>query len=315
MLERLRRTKLMYSIYNFFHRSQLSHNESVFKKIGLNKKYYSSISSKDFLHLAPQGLNTIIDKKPLLEKCSLYHKLSEDDRQSLLNFDNQGYALLKNYVASEYVDQVNEQIESLVAQQKIKFTYGKKLMFAIHKSPVINQVGNNTELKEILSVLIGGEAKLFQSINFLMGSEQATHSDSFHMTTYPVGGLLGVWIALEDIYEDNGPLHYYPKSHKLPYYMNKDYDNEGSDFFLGDKSYKAYEEMIRTKIKEQPLEKVKFLAKKGDLFIWHANLFHGGEPHLNKQKTRKSMVFHYFKKGCICYHEITQRPALIKEAF
>ncbi|GAC1370573.1 MAG: hypothetical protein NVSMB30_09360 [Hymenobacter sp.] len=38
---------------------------------------------------------------------------------------------------------------------------------------------------------------------------------------------------------------------------------------------------------------------------------HGGEPHLDKARTRQSMVFHYFSRAHICYHEITQRPALL----
>ncbi len=63
------------------------------------------------------------------------------------------------------------------------------------------------------------------------------------------------------------------------------------------------------------MEKQVFTAKKGDLLIWHANLMHGGEPHTNKEKTRKSMVFHYFNENYICYHEITQRPALIYKKY
>ena len=69
--------------------------------------------------------------------------------------------------------------------------------------------------------------------------------------------------------------------------------------------------MIADKLIEHNIPKKIFTAKKGDLLIWHANLFHGGEPHLNKAKTRKSMVFHYFNENNICYHEITQRPAFI----
>ena len=101
-------------------------------------------------------------------------------------------------------------------------------------------------------------------------------------------------------------LHYFEGSHKLPYYLNKDYDNEGNDWLLGKKSYEEYEEMIEEKIVQQQLKKKIFLAKKGDILIWHANLFHGGNPHLDKEKTRKSLVFHYFGKNVICYHEITQ---------
>jgi ectoine hydroxylase len=60
-------------------------------------------------------------------------------------------------------------------------------------------------------------------------------------------------------------------------------------------------------------EKKEFLAKKGDVFIWHANLVHGGAPIINKASTRKSMVIHYYAKDVIKYHEITERPSLMDE--
>ena len=52
--------------------------------------------------------------------------------------------------------------------------------------------------------------------------------------------------------------------------------------------------------------------QKGDVLVWHANLIHGGEPQTNPESTRKSMVFHYYAQDAICYHEITQRPSLMK---
>jgi ectoine hydroxylase-related dioxygenase (phytanoyl-CoA dioxygenase family) len=131
------------------------------------------------------------------------------------------------------------------------------------------------------------------------------------MSTYPLGGLIAAWVALEDITPENGPLHYYPGSHKLPYYLNADYDNEGNSWLIGDKDYSAYEAFIDQRVQELGLKKEIFLAKKGDIFIWHANLLHGGEPHSNKALTRRSMVLHYFSPDHICYHEITQRPALL----
>ena len=37
---------------------------------------------------------------------------------------------------------------------------------------------------------------------------------------------------------------------------------------------------------------------------------HGGEPMLNQELTRKSMVVHYFANDVIAYHEISERPAI-----
>jgi len=314
MKDFLMRLKLTYSVYNFFHRKQLIHNEIVYKKLNLKKKYYSPISSKDFVGL-PGNVDTYpeLASKAALEHCKVYKELSVSDQKSLSEFNEKGYAILSRYLSDKQVDEINDEIKQLLKKKRVKPLRNNKIMFAIHASPLLRHIANNEKLREVLSALLGGNAILFQSINFTMGSEQASHSDSIHMTTFPLGGLLGVWIALEDISEDNGPLHYYPGSHKLPYYLNAEYNNEGNSFLIGDKSYTEYENMINGKITSLGLKKEIFKAKKGDLLIWHANLFHGGEPHLDKTKTRKSMVLHYFREGSVCYHEIKQRPALIKQ--
>jgi hypothetical protein len=297
----IRRLKLAYMVYNFFNRNRLKHNLKHYRKLGLNKQYFSPVSSKDFKDLDPEILKKNFDRnRPV--------NISETDLQG---FHENGYLVLQNYLKDEQVDSINEGIQKLIDSGEVKFRHRNKIMFAFKKLPLVKEIGTNPDLLAILSALMEGNAELFQSINFITGSEQHTHSDSVHMTTFPLGGLLGVWIALEDIDEDNGPLHYYPKSHLLPYYLNADYGNEGNKLLLGPKDYTEYEKMIDSKVKELSLQKKIFTAKKGDLLIWHANLLHGGEPHHNKSKTRKSMVLHYYNTDCICYHEITQRPALM----
>lgn len=310
MIKLIRRLKVAYAVYNFFHKKQLMHNVPLFKKYGLNKSYFSPISSKDFKHI-PKHIATEIPATAL-EQTELFRSVDAESQKSILGFEENGFLILKNFLSIDKVEAVNAIIDKLMADKEVSFKYGNKIMFAIHQAPLLRNIGEDPKLKGLLNLLLDGEAILFQSINFITGSEQHTHSDSIHMTTYPLGGLLGVWIALDDVDENNGPLHYYPGSHKLPYYLNSDYDNEGSTFLVGDKSYDAYEAMIAEKIKEKGIQKKIFTAKKGDLLVWHANLFHGGEPHKDKQATRKSMVLHYFKKDTICYHEITQRPALMK---
>lgn len=133
------------------------------------------------------------------------------------------------------------------------------------------------------------------------------------MTTYPLGYLIAAWIALEDVTHENGPLFYYPGSHKLPYLLNNDF-NEGETLLtLGKKDYRDYEDVIEALVKQKGYQPKEFLAKKGDVFIWHANLVHGGAPIIDKNATRKSMVIHYYAKDVIKYHEITERPSLLED--
>ncbi|WP_290791161.1 phytanoyl-CoA dioxygenase family protein [Flavihumibacter sp. UBA7668] len=308
----VRRFKWAYSLYNLFHKKQLSHTVEKYRQLGLNKFYFSSVSSRDFLKV-PEEL-----QKKRLPNCSgvqatkLYSLLDAESKKSLDNFEQNGYAVLNQYLDQHQVDSINAEMHDLLMKGTVQQGNGGKIMFAIHHSQLLREIGKDPELLSLLSELMDGHAVLFQSINFLKGSEQASHSDSIHMTTYPLGGLLGVWIALEDIHPENGPLHYYPGSHKLPYYLNADYNNEGNFFLLGPKDYSAYEQFMQGKIKELDLKKEILCIPKGSLMIWHANLFHGGEIHRDKSKTRKSIVFHYFDDESICYHEITQRPALVR---
>jgi hypothetical protein len=311
MLSLLRRLKLSYAAYNVFQRRKLAHNLPLYQKLGLNKQYFSPISSRDFAHLPPNaGLPPVQPLPARLAAAPAFGALPLASQASLLAFEENGYAVLPGYLSGDEVEGINQELANLIATQQISLRYRNKFMFAFRKSARIRAVGEGS-LRELIAALLGHHTTLFQSINFLTGSQQRTHSDSIHMSTFPLGGMAAVWVALEDITPGNGPLHYYPGSHKLPYYLNADYANEGTAWLIGNKEYTEYEAAIAQKIAEAGIEKQIFLARKGDVFIWHANLMHGGEPHRDPAQTRKSMVFHYFSQAHICYHEITQRPALL----
>ena len=64
----------------------------------------------------------------------------------------------------------------------------------------------------VLRSLYGREPLPFQNLNFSVGSEQKTHSDTIHFNSRPAGYMCGVWVALEDVDASNGPVMYYPGS-------------------------------------------------------------------------------------------------------
>jgi hypothetical protein len=300
--------------YNFLKKEELEHNLPLYKKYGLHKKYYSPISSEDFKSIeSPQNLYDKLDSKTEMPKQPQFEHFDADTQKALLAWSDNGYAILRSFFSGEEIDQFNAEVDKLIDSKEANWRYQNKIMFAIHKSQVLKSAGEHEKLIDILSFLLHKKVGLFQSINFLTGSQQRTHSDTIHMTTFPYGNLIAVWVALEDISADSGPLHYYPGTHKLPYVLNADYGNVGNSIKLGDKLYNHYEDKIEDVVKESGVEKQIFLAKKGDILIWHANLLHGGEPQTNPEITRKSMVFHYYAEDSICFHEITQRPTLKKK--
>lgn len=309
----LRQYKIGYSFYNFFKRAQLKHNLPLYKKLGIKKSYFSPISSRDFDNQEEErNWLDVEDSAKVLPGNPKFEALDQATKDSIVNWSRDGYVILRNHLSPEQVEEVNQHVQDLLASGEVSFRYGNKVMFAINVSELLWKIGTSPQLKGVLELLLGRDVELFQSINFIEASQQRTHSDSIHMTTFPRGNLAAVWIALEDMSAENGALHYYPGSHRLPYLFNKDYDNEGTVLKLGPKSYTDYEDEIEKIIEQKGLEKQIFTAKAGDLLIWHANLLHGGEPLKDPNRTRKSMALHYYSKGVICYHEITQRPALIQ---
>jgi ectoine hydroxylase-related dioxygenase (phytanoyl-CoA dioxygenase family) len=105
-----------------------------------------------------------------------------------------------------------------------------------------------------------------------------------------------VWIAFEDMDPGNGPLVYYPGSHKLPFVRP-------ADFGAGPKweNYSSYEDYVGAQISERNLAPQYGTIRKGQALIWSANLLHGGAPQEDRSRSRHSQVTHYFFEGCRYY--------------
>jgi len=310
----LRGWKIVYTINNLLNRKQLAHNKELYKKYGLERSIFGSVGKHLF-----DGKGSDIpwvdqqDALAQLQQKADYQTFDKDVQAQMVNFIENGFMVLKGFYDQEAVTNLNDEVEALLAQQKTDFNYtGKKIMDAYKTSELINQkYFRNAELLRIFDFLQGKKTVPFQTINFIEGSEQRAHSDSIHMTTQPEGYLIAAWTALEATDDGNGCLFYYPKSHRLPFVSCEDYASGNTKWTLGEYSYKNYEDKIDAVIQEQRLQKVNFHAEAGDVFIWHANLLHGGNPITQAGRTRKSMVAHYFSEDVICYHEISQRPALM----
>lgn len=311
--EQLKEYKVFHWMYNLLHYKALKHNKEAFKKYHLHKPLFASISSKDFPDKKSKAWLDVNDSTIVAPAKIGFNSFSPAVQQQIKDWSKNGYLILEKVFDDATVEMINNEVEQLVNISAVHYTHDHKIMFANKLSEPIKKSTYHPLLKNVLEFLLDKEVAPFQTLNFNKGSGQLAHSDSIHMTTYPLGYLIAAWVALEDIHEDSGPLFYYPGSHKLPYLLNDDFENYSTRFSLGKKNYKDYEEVTQHIIEEQKMQPKVFLAKKGDVLIWHANLIHGGMPVVNKYLTRKSMVIHYYAKDVIKYHEITERPSLLEE--
>lgn len=311
--DKLKDYKFIHWINNVLHTKQLQHNKPAYKKYNIQKPLFDSISSKDFPDKTSQAWLDVNDSEMVVATKKEFSHFTNDVQEQLLQWSNKGFLQLKQYFSNEQAEEVNKAVDELINQKHLPVTHDNKVMFGYKHSSAIKNMMQDEGLKMLLSFILDKDVLPFQTLNFVKGSGQRAHSDSIHMTTYPLGYLIAAWIALEDIHPDSGPLFYYPGSHKLPYLLNDDFANYSSRFKLGAKQYSDYEDVTEEIIRQSGLQPEVFLPKKGDVLIWHANLIHGGMPVLNPALTRKSMVIHYYAKDVIKYHEITERPSLMEE--
>lgn len=173
--------------------------------------------------------------------------------------------------------------------------------------PEIKALQHHAKLMQWTDLLLGRKTIPFQTIMGHAGSQQAAHSDSIHMTTYPLGFMVANWTAFEDIEPDSGPLIYFPGSHKLPYLLSREIGIAPGEFKKhGYSLYHAkYEPQIAQICEQNGLKPQTFMAKKGDTLFWHANLVHGGSPRQHPNRSRKALVCHHFAEGVVTYHDLS----------
>jgi ectoine hydroxylase-related dioxygenase (phytanoyl-CoA dioxygenase family) len=157
---------------------------------------------------------------------------------------------------------------------------------------IVRRLSMGDRIAAVLGELLGDAPVLVNSLNFERGSQQPYHVDSLYMTPRTVGSLVATWIALEDCHLDAGPLAYYPESnHIVPYQFL------GGGLHFRPEEMGPWEEYVFSEIETRGLRSEIFAAQAGDLFIWSANLLHGGSTIKDPERTRHSLVSHFWTRS------------------
>lgn len=152
-------------------------------------------------------------------------------------------------------------------------------------------------IKSFLKDVLSAEPLLTQSLSFEYGSEQSLHQDtSFVIMTSPMK-FVAAWVALEDVKPGSGALQYLPGSHLWGDFLFsgkfKHWDRERD----GDVALQEWNVWLMREAEKHQTKPEYFHAKKGDVFLWHSGLAHGGSPITDENATRQSLVGHYCPMG------------------
>ncbi len=224
------------------------------------------------------------------------------DRTLIEAFARDGYAIIDTEIAD--LDAVCTRIINTLAP---KYAGIGRVQDAWKSDNDVKMLATLPAIDRVLRLFYQRDPIPFQTLNFPVGTQQHTHSDTVHFHSVPHGFMCGVWIALEDIGEDSGPLHVYPGSHRMPAW---DFHDLGLS--SGRESYARYENCMEAYVQAVGLKKHIVTLKKGQAVIWAATLLHGGEPIKRAGSTRHSQVTHYYFENCLYYTPMNSDPYIGK---
>lgn len=247
-------------------------------------------------------------ESPFFDTLIQSQNLTEDEKKIARDFNENGYIILDLGLTDQQLINLKNEIDFLNTQKDTKtqeggyhYSKGKRIFEGWKESEMLQSLSLNSKVMSTLKMLYKKEPYPFQTITFNYGSNQPLHSDLIHFDSLPHRWLSAVWIALEDMTDQNGSLVYVPKSHKLPIFDFYDLKINVPEYGKQFDSYSEYEVFVQQLVESSDLEVKPLYCKKGQALIWAANLIHGGDIIRNTESTRYSHVTHYYYDDCDVY--------------
>lgn len=144
-----------------------------------------------------------------------------------------------------------------------------------------------------LRLIFDASPLLLQSLSFDSGSGQGYHRDTAYVVVDPPLALAATWLALEDVKPGSGELTYYEGSHKIQGLLFDDEYKCWNPERDGVEAHDRFMAELVSRSEAAGMPRRTLLASEGDVFIWSADLAHGGVPVADESSTRRSLVGHW----------------------
>ncbi|MET4806363.1 phytanoyl-CoA dioxygenase family protein [Limibacillus sp. MBR-115] len=214
--------------------------------------------------------------------------LTEDQ----LLWRRQGYLILDNFMPSDLVESYAEARWRLLPKvhgwnSAVPYMHVPEALALCTYAPLA------AKLEELISEPMG----LHLNLTSWVSTQRNWHQDDYLNPETLNSYYAAVWIALDDIHPDSGPFEYVPGSHRWPV-MRREKIRSLMPPYLRHGGWPKYSEPLvvaacEKEIARRRAETRQFIAKKGDVLIWHGRLLHRGTAPRNPTLQRRAMIAHY----------------------
>lgn len=226
--------------------------------------------------------------------------IAESGASLATSFQEDGYVAMRDFLSEQEVDELNgvlarfieEKVPQLPAQHVFyedKNDRGtlKQIQQLFTYDPFFERMMFGSRFEQTAEMLLGGPVvgKNMQYFNKPPGVGQPTppHQDGFYFMLKPPEAVT-MWLALEDVDEENGCVRYVRRSHRGPM---RPHGRTGTlGFSQGIVDYGTDEDRR---------SEVAFPAGPGDLLVHHALTIHRADGNRSRARTRRALGFIYYR--------------------
>jgi phytanoyl-CoA hydroxylase len=216
-------------------------------------------------------------------------------------YDKNGYLVSPGMISKERIDQMNRIIDGLnLKPSETVFDESgtgkiKQIQYLDRYDPIFAELIE--EMRPYVEKLIGESdlkvvnMQLFEKHPDISKPTRA-HQDNAYTKINPATSLT-VWIALDDIDEENGCLYYAPGSHVLPTRRHQRYHPHTTFRF------RSGVPGLSLCLHEHPSElDIPIIVKAGDVNVHNCNLIHRAGANLSKDKRRRAIGIIFMPNSC-----------------
>lgn len=256
-----------------------------------------------------------IDRLDWIDVLAMKHRTGELDDDAVLQifrFVRDGFLVIPAAVPMRLIAALNDEIDRLWTRPpetlmietfepddqikyispEVRYRTGRTKLLDIYSvSDIARRVTAARSAMRFLSAIFEDTPKVFQQLALWRSPEQPMHKDAAYVKveTNPLA-LAATWLALEDVVPGTGEVEYFVGSHRAPEFL---FGNVSKWY----ESFPADHDRFLAKIQEDAEtyrhRRASFLARAGDLVIWHADLAHGDAKATRPNTTRRSLVTHF----------------------
>jgi phytanoyl-CoA hydroxylase len=215
-----------------------------------------------------------------------------------VHYQDNGFLIVRGVVAPHEVDELLGHIDAL-GDRDLARIHMLHRELAIHERYLLHP-----RILDVVQALIGPDVLALQTMLFLKppgSSGQGFHQDSFHIQTTP-DTLIGAWLALETVDDENGGLRIAGGSNHEPVYPDGSARGRpGGHRLLSDITWisgaddpdERRNELAQVVARRYAHREVVVALEPGDVAFFSGRVLHRSHANRSASRTRRSFVAHY----------------------